>query len=363
MRKSLGKIELVFRHWPIRPLPLAVLLTLFQILVNFAIVVATARAAGRTLTPILLIATFPSIGVGFLLSFSVLSLLKKLSEIRPSLTVASYWFGAILFGLAMALARYLAINEFTPEYWREPVSGVRIFVVTALLYLTVHITLGVSSLRLEEQKNAAETARASLEVQRGKLISAQEDVRRQIADFLHDRLQSDLVLLGMQMQKSSEKLDPEDKAVAQAYIDEIERIRQFDVRSVSKQLAPELQGPSLRPALEDLVDCYSKVMRIELALEESGRLTQNQKLACYRISEQALLNAAKHAKADRVRIDIRETASEILILVTNNGLPLPAEPIAGAGFAIIEDWVSQFDGEWSVETQGQQTVLRVLLRL
>lgn len=362
MRKSLEKIELLFRAWPIRPLPLAILLTLFQILVNFAIVIATARAVGRTLTPIMLIATLPSIALGFILSFSVLWSLKKLSEYKKSLKGISYWLGAILFGLAMALARFLAINDFTPEYWKEPISAVRIFVITALFYLTVHITLGVSSLRLEEQKNAAESAKASLEIQRGKLISAQEDVRRQIADFLHDRLQSDLVLLGMQMQKSSEKLNTEEKAIAHAYINEIERIRQFDVRSVSKQLAPELQGPSMRPALEDLADSYSKVMKIELGLKETGNLSKNQKLACYRIIEQALLNAAGHGKADLVAIDVRESDSEISICVRNNGLPLPDQPIAGAGFAIIEDWVSQSGGEWSLETEGQLTVLRVLLR-
>ncbi len=355
-------IDLVFRAWPIRPLPMSVFLTLFQILVNFATVIAIARAAGRFAQPIQLIATVPSILIAFVLALSTLFGLKKLGERFPKYVNRFYLLGAVVFGLAMALARKVSINDYTPDYWRDPASLVRIFAISVLLYLTVHITLGVSSLRLAEQVSAAQAAKASLEIQRGKLISAQEDVRRQIADFLHDRLQSDLVLLGMQMQKSVEKLGEQERSIAQAYIDEIERIRQFDVRNVSRQLVPELDGPSLRPALDDLFSRYRKAIKISLQLSEKGSLKPLEKLAAYRIVEQALLNAAKHGNAAEVMVEIRELDQNIRIVVRNDGKPLETGAVPGAGFAIIDEWVSQFGGDWLLGSVDYQTELKVSLK-
>jgi glucose-6-phosphate-specific signal transduction histidine kinase len=337
------------------------LLGLFQFLVNFAIVAATNRALGSWATPVQYVATIPSIILSCASGFVLIWALQKLSERQPKFTAPIYWLGALLFGLTMAGSRLLARNEFTPNYWDDPQSSIRIVLATAILYLIVHISLGVSSMKLAEQANAAESARASLEVQRGKLISAQEDVRRQIADFLHDRLQSDMVLLGMQMQKSIEKLNQQEKSVLQAYIDEIERIRQFDVRSVSKQLTPELTGPTLRPALEDLTSSYAKVMTVRIDLLEKGKLNKPLKLACYRIIEQGLLNAAKHANATNVGIIVQELDDELKISVLNDGQAVPDQPVAGAGFAIIDDWVNQYGGTWSLTSVGEQTQLKVSL--
>lgn len=361
MNKFVDHLKLIVKPWPLRPLPVLSLLGLFQFLVNFAIVAATARALGVWATPQEYVATLPSIIISSAMGFALIWTLQKVTVLKPKFTDIIYWFGAALFGVTMAVARYLSINDSTPEFWIDIQSSVRIFIATTLLYLIVHISLGVASMKLAEQANAAESARASLEVQRGKLISAQEDVRRQIADFLHDHLQSDMVLLGMQMQKFIEKLGEQDKSVAQAYIDEIERIRQFDVRSVSKQLTPELTGPTLRPALEDLTSRYAKVMTIRIDLLEKGKLTQPLKLASYRIIEQALLNAAKHANAKKVDIIIQELSDELKISVKNDGQAVAELPVAGAGFAIIEDWVSQYGGTWSLESQDDLTQLKVSL--
>ena len=363
MSKLAHQLGLVFRSWPIRPVPVTVLLTLFQLLVNFAVLAATARENNELVTPIQAAATLPSLVLGFGLSLVVLQGLKLLSEWRSGLGPWAYWLGATLYGSALAFVRFATTNDQTPDYWEEPITLVRIFVVGVLLYFTAHISLGVSSLKLAEQYSEAQAAKASLEQQRGRLIAAQEDVRRQIADFLHDRLQSDLVLLGMQMQKSIERLGDQEKAIAQAYIDEIERIRQFDVRDISKQLSPELEGPTFRPAIEDLAGRYSKVLRVTLSVEERGKLSQAHKLACYRIVEQALLNAAQHASAKSVQVSILEGDSHLYIEVKNDGLAAPGTIVPGAGFAIIEDWVAQLGGQWSLQSSDGWTVASVSLTI
>lgn len=341
---------------------LAILISLIQTLINSAIVIASARQEDRFANLTEIYATMPSVILGFIASLSTLSLAKFLTERFPAKRVLVYWFGAVAFGSGLAFARVLAINDLTPEYWKDPVSWWRMFTASILFYITIHVSLGVANAKLTEQVKIAQAANEALELQRGRLISAGEDVRRQIADFLHDRLQSDLVLLGMQMQRSIEKLNPEDKSVALAYIDEIERIRQFDVRSVSRQLAPELDGPSLRPPLEELLGRYEKAFKCNLDLRETGNLAKQIKLACYRIVEQALLNAAKHASAKQVWVRVQEREHEVEISIENDGAPLPEKLTPGAGFAIFDDWSKQHGGSWNItnDSTGTRLVARLL---
>lgn len=353
----------LFKPWPIRPLPLAVLLSLFQLLVNSAIVIATSRAQGRYATLQEIVVTIPSVVLGFIFAFCSLWFVRWLGEILPGIKPLLYWLGALLFGVSLASARVLSINDLTPDFWRDPASWWRIFGAAILVYLTVHISLGVSNKKLSEQVELAKAAKTALEIQRSRLITAQEQVRRQIADFLHDRLQSDLVLLGIQMQRSVENLGEEEKGIAKAYIDEIERIRQFDVRSVSRQLSPELDGPSLKPAFEELLARYRKGFAIELALEESGTLPQSLKLAAYRLVEQALLNSATHSAANHVWVNVIESGNELLINVTNDGDPLPKNFTPGAGFAIFDDWVAQHDGSWSIASESSLTTFQARLKI
>lgn len=357
MTQRHGMMALIFRAWPIRPLAMTVLLLIVQILVNLVIVSAAAREVGVWVTPERVFATLPSTVFSFAFSFVLLTSLRAVSDRFPKYFGLVYILGGPLFGLVIALARQLTINDETPEYWSDPQSSIKIFGVSMVTFYVVHATFGITNLRLADQVAAAEAAKKSLEVQRGRLISAQEDVRREIADFLHDRLQADLVLLGMQMQSSIEKLGEKEQAIARAYVEEIERIRQFDVRNISKQLAPELDGPSFKPVLEDLIGRYREAMRIELELTELGNVSAQMKLACYRIIEQALLNAATHAAAKVVEIKVTESIRGLAIEVRNDGAAI-LEPLRpGAGFATIEDWVLQYKGSWSISSDAGFTTL------
>lgn len=304
----------------------------------------------------------PSVLGGLIFSFLVLTLIQYLIARFPRFETVLYWLGAALFGAVLATVRTFAVNDLTPAFWIDPVSWPRIFLVVILIYLIVHTSLGAANQKLAEQVHRAEAATTALEIQRRRLISAGEDVRRQIADFLHDRLQSDLVLLGIQMRRSTEKLDSEQRAVAQAYIDEIERIRQFEVRDVSRQLAPELDGQSLKPAIEDLLSRYRKIWPTSLVLEETGLMPRAVKLACYRIIEQALLNVATHADASSVEVQLKEQDSTVEIAVTDRGNSLPEDLTPGAGFAIYDDWTNQQSGHWSISHTAGETTLRVTLK-
>jgi signal transduction histidine kinase len=51
-----------------------------------------------------------------------------------------------------------------------------------------------------------------------------------------------------------------------------------------------------------------------------ARLDGDAELACFRVLQEALTNVARHAHASRVRVELRRTASEIVLRVEDDGV-------------------------------------------
>lgn len=357
MKRLLEKLGEVFRPWPIRPMPLAVLVTVVTLLANSAVILAVALSEERVFRVSDVLPIIPTSVVGFFFSLTALWTFSYLSQRYERFCAWFYWFGAAAFWFSITAARFITQGERTPESWSDPRLLVGSFMGLLALYLTFNVSAGMANQKLEREIELVQAAKAALEAQRKRVISAGEDAQKQVADFLHDRLQSDLVLLGLQMQRSMDRFGPDGKPVAQAFIEEIERIRQFDVRNISKQLAPELDGPSLRPAVGDLLERYQKVLKTTVDIAETGRLVQRIKLASYRIIEQAVLNASQNAAASQVDVKFTEFEGFVEIRVWNDGDPLPSSPSPGTGFAVFEDWTKEHRGSWEIRPSGTGTEL------
>ena len=357
------RILLLWRPWTIRPLLVATLVSGFQLLVISAVLTSLSMATGQSSSnvsaPWMLLMT----AVGFSVGYSTLILGSRAMDRWPKLAALIYHLVGVFFGVGAVIARSALANDLTPTYWQEPISNIRLFFVTLLLFYTLHAAIGAANSRISEEARQAQAAQAALEIQRGRLIDSQEKTRKQISEFLHDRLQSDLVVLGIQMNRAAAKLPAESRGVFKAFVDEVERIREVGVREVSKALAPELQNQSLTSAIDYLIRQYAQVAKVEVAVQENAKLTEQKRLAVYRIVEQALLNAAKHAEPTYVRIAINGSSHGIDITVENDGHPLPETMTAGSGFAIIETWVSQFEGSWNISRAGDKTILAARLEI
>ena len=97
---------------------------------------------------------------------------------------------------------------------------------------------------------------------------------------------------------------------------------------------------------------------VELAPEVAGDL--------FRITQEAVTNAGRHATADQVAVSLREVDASVELRVTDDGSgfgsvdPLgPVEP-GHIGLASIRERAELLDGELDIETSGKGT--RVLVR-
>lgn len=192
-----------------------------------------------------------------------------------------------------------------------------------------------------------------LENERADLISADELLRKQTSQFLHDRVQSDLMVVGMKLKSISGQSSPEVNEIIERAIIRLENTRASDLKNLIQVLAPNFEGGTLSTAIDAMLEQYKQSMDISVQISESiETLNPDVKLGVYRIIEQAMLNALVHGPATKVQIIITdELESSIKIIVSDNGPGTTIEEVSpGVGSAIIDSWVGILGGKRSIDS-------------
>ena len=192
-----------------------------------------------------------------------------------------------------------------------------------------------------------------LENERADLITADENLRKQTSQFLHDRVQSDLMVVGMKLKSISGQSSPEVNEVIERAIIRLENTRASDLKNLIQVLAPNFEGGTLLTAIDAMLEQYRQSMDISVQTSESiETLNPDVKLGVYRIIEQAMLNALVHGPATKVQIIITdELEGSIKIIVSDNGPGTTIEEVSpGVGSAIIDSWVGILGGKRRIDT-------------
>jgi signal transduction histidine kinase len=167
---------------------------------------------------------------------------------------------------------------------------------------------------------------------------------RRIERDLHDGAQARLVAMGMTLDAAGQLLD-DNPAAARALLAQacdasakaLSELRDL-VRGIHP---PVLAERGLGDAVRELV--LDSPQRVRLASEVSGRLSAPVETAAYFAVSELLANAAKHAPASRVTVDIRHDGQHLRIGVTDDG-PGGADSARGSGLSGIERRLAAFDG-------------------
>jgi two-component system sensor histidine kinase UhpB len=152
-------------------------------------------------------------------------------------------------------------------------------------------------------------------------LTAQEDERRRLARELHDEIGQSLTALMLDSARAANQAPPE----LTAELREIqESIRQLSdhLRDIVRGLRPEaLDDLGLRSALLSLGAEFAQRSGLEV-IRDIGRdlpaLAPEVELAVYRIAQESLTNAARHADASRVEISL-SSDDEMQLTVRDDG--------------------------------------------
>src|SRR5690349_4758014 len=148
-----------------------------------------------------------------------------------------------------------------------------------------------------------------------RVIHAQEEERQRIARELHDDTGQVLTLLLIRLklleaQPGTETLHEQIAELRGLIAGAIDQVRQLALNL----RPPSLDQLGLVPSLRQLVTTYSANTGIPVRLEvprEPVRLSPERTIAVYRVAQEALTNAAKHAAARCVTMDVRLRAGRL----------------------------------------------------
>jgi signal transduction histidine kinase len=270
----------------------------------------------------------------------------------------------IAYVLEVAFFQYLnllylpLINSFLKEnlgYVDKTILALskNIFIASLLLVLFALAMMHQAERKISERLNLANKLVGRLESEREGLIQSDEKLRRQTSQFLHDRVQSDLMVVGMKLKSISGQASPEVNEVIERAIQRLENTRSSDLRDLIQILTPNLSAGTLQSALSILLEQYRASMDVSLNIDSpTEKLNSDVQLGIFRIIEQATLNALVHGPANRVQISVTtnpEGVTEIIVSDDGPGVAVQSAT-AGVGTAIIDSWVGILNGGKEIDS-------------
>lgn len=173
----------------------------------------------------------------------------------------------------------------------------------------------------QEQQRMQENLRFYVQ----QITRAQEEERKRIARELHDDTTQALVALSHRIEdfaSNNKQLSADDIELLKSWRghlgDALQRLRFF-----SRDLRPSIVDDlGLVPALEWLTDDLKKQTGIEVNLRIRGtqqRLSPEGELLLFRIIQEAISNARRHAEASKIEVGVEFDEGKIVAIVRDNG--------------------------------------------
>ncbi len=247
--------------------------------------------------------------------------------------------------------------------------------ITALLTLVVGIVVaGISAIRiayLERMSSLqfAEVARARGELQQlsARLISTQEEERRRLSRELHDEVGQTMSALLVELSNLAAKTPPETQAV-------VLRLRGLAetsvgvIRNMALLLRPSmLDDLGLVPALRWQAREMSRRTGIRVRVAAEGvpdELPDEHRTCVYRVTQEALTNAARHSHAEGVRVSVRLEENRLRVMVQDDGRGFDPSIEKGMGLMGMEERVKALGGVFRVDSEpGGGAIVSALIPL
>jgi two-component system sensor histidine kinase UhpB len=166
-------------------------------------------------------------------------------------------------------------------------------------------------------------------------LAAQEGERRRIARELHDEIGQTLTGLVLRSETIARR-GPKELRGDLDELREAARRGAEDVRMIARRVRPEaLDHLGLQSALLALCASLAQQARVDVerSLDADLGLNAEEELVIYRVAQESLTNVVRHAQASRVTLVLCRHATEVVLVVRDDGIGLP--PVAGADWTGI----------------------------
>jgi signal transduction histidine kinase len=260
----------------------------------------------------------------------------------------------------------------------EMVASLRMRLIVLMIFtfltgvgLTCVAVWGLLRLENESQLRYQEVVKARWELTRlsAELVSAQETERRRISRELHDEVGQVLSAASLKLGGVRAALKDGDTEEAFRQLQVLQDMTEHNigvVRNIALLLRPTmLDDLGLVPALKWLAREVSRTapMTVDVVAESFlDDLADEHRTCVFRVVQEAVRNAARHAGARLVRIYLQQEASLIRASVQDDGKGFEPAQEKGMGIIGMEERVVRLGGRLRVESElGRGTIVSLEL--
>jgi signal transduction histidine kinase len=202
-------------------------------------------------------------------------------------------------------------------------------------------------------------------------IKAETEVRRRLAETIHDGPVQELIALDMVLSATGSAIEQGETERTLELLGEARSLAGRNIQVLRDEIVD--LGPyafeelSFETAVENCMQSWKRRYDFEVTLTlEPLKLAPECAGELFRITQEAVVNAGRHSGADTVAIALRELGEEVELRVVDNGDgfdgdgPLSAPQPGHLGLASMRERAELLGGRLEIESSGRGT--RILVR-
>ncbi|MFL5893521.1 MAG: sensor histidine kinase [Thermoleophilaceae bacterium] len=200
-------------------------------------------------------------------------------------------------------------------------------------------------------------------------IAGEDEVRRKVADFIHDGPVQELIGLDLLLQGATAAADRGDTWRVKELLAQSRELAESNVRALRDEIVN--LGPyafeelSFEIAIERCIPVWHRRYGCTVTVDANVDIEPQMASDLFRITQEAVANACKHGESDHVHITLERSSGSVDLKVTDNGKgfgdidPLgPLEP-GHIGLASMRERAELLAGTLDITSKPGETTVQV----
>jgi signal transduction histidine kinase len=207
-----------------------------------------------------------------------------------------------------------------------------------------------------------------------RMIETESEIRRRVAESIHDGPVQELVSLDMILSAVSSAAARGDTQSADSMLHEARAITERNIQTLRDEIVA--LGPyafrelSFETAITDCAPVWNRRYGLDVRLDlDPVSLSPEVSGPLFQIAQEAVTNAGRHADARQVTVSLRQTNGEVQLKVTDDGKgfgdvgPLTSDSSGHIGLSSMRERAELVTGSLTIDSGGRGTVVTVRLPL
>lgn len=188
-------------------------------------------------------------------------------------------------------------------------------------------------------------------------IATQEEERKRIAQDMHDAISSKLNVISLttNLLIDNDSINSDDKKSLEHILNINNTVLESSRKIAHDLLPPILEKFGLKVALEELLEDIMQASKLQILhnIESIPGLTNIEELHIFRIVQELINNALKHANATQLKIDLLATTDGFKLFFADNGKGFNSNNLdlkAGLGLQNLKSRAAILKCDFTIDT-------------